>query len=241
MADYTLYYWPVQFRGQFVRAVLAYVGSSWDEAGFDETFAQRTSEPNAQLVPHMGPPVLTDHGRDFHISQMPAILTYLGEKHGLLTDDLVLKSMNHKIVGDANDVLYEMTRHNGAQLWTEAAWKEYQPRLGRWMGIFEETGQRHGLTAQSGYILGTETPCLADLVTATLWGTMTAKIAPLRPMLDSQAPAIADLSDRIAALHSQAELRSRSDASFGNAWCSGEIEASLRAVVEPRTAINDAV
>lgn len=231
MADYTLYYWPVQFRGQFVRAVLAFVGSSWDEAGFDETLAQRAAEPNAQLVPHMGPPVLTDHSRDIHISQMPAILTYLGEKHAVLSDDLVLKAMNHKIVGDANDVLYEMTRHNGAQAWTEAAWREYLPRLGRWMEIFEETGRRHGLTARSGYILGTETPCLADLVTATLWGTMTAKIAPLRPMLESHAPAITDLSDRIAAHPSQTELRSRSDASFGNVWCGGEIEASLRAVV----------
>ncbi len=241
MADYTLYYWPVQFRGQFVRAVLAYVGSSWDEAGFDETFAQRASKPNAQLVPHMGPPVLTDHSRDIHISQMAAILTYLGEKYGLLTDDLMLKAMNHKIIGDANDVLNEMTRYNGAQTWTEAAWKEYQPRHERWMRIFEETGQRHGLTAQSGYILGTETLCLADIVTATLWGTMTAKIAPLRPMLDSHAPAIAGLSDRIAAHPSQAELRKQSDALYGDAWCGGKIEASLRAVLQPRTATNDAV
>lgn len=233
MVEYTLYYWPVPFRGQFVRAVLAYVGSSWDEAGSDATFAQRASEPHAQLVPHMGPPVLTDHSRDIHISQMPAILAYLGEKHQLLTDDLMLKAMNHKIIGDANDVLNGMTRDNGAQLWTEAAWKKYQPRLGRWMAIFEQTGQRHGLTARAGYILGTETPCLADLVTATLWGTMTAKIAPLRPMLNLYAPAIAGLSDRIAALPCQARLCSQSDASFGDAWCGGEIEASLRAVVQP--------
>jgi glutathione S-transferase len=187
--------------------------------------------PRDQLVPHMGPPVLTDHSRDIHISQMPAILTYLGEKHGLLTDDLASKALNHKIIGDANDVLYEMTRHNGAQTWTKPAWNEYQPRLGRWMGIFEETGKRHGLTAQSGYILGTETPCLADLVTATLWGTMTAKIAPLRSILELHAPAIVGLSDRIEALPSQADLRKRSDASFGDGWCGGEIEASLRAVV----------
>jgi len=231
MADYTLYYWPIQFRGQFVRAVLAYVGASWDEAGIDETTAQRASEPNAQLVPHMGPPVLTDHSHNTHISQMPAILAYLGEKHGLLSGHLMHKAMSHKIIGDANDVLYEMTRSGGARMWTQEAWNEFTPRLGRWLEIFEETGRRHGLTAQSGYLLGTVSPCLADLVTATLWGTMTSKLAPLRPMLDTHAPVIAGLSDRIAAIPSQVGLRSQSAALYGDAWCGGEIEVSLRAVL----------
>ncbi|GAB5463140.1 glutathione S-transferase [Hoeflea alexandrii] len=231
MVDYTLYYWPIQFRGQFVRAVLAYVDASWNEAGFDETFAQRAAAPQAQLIPHMGPPVLTDHSQGAHLSQMPAILAYLGEKHGLLTDDLVLKAMNHKVVADANDVFYEMTRYNGTQMWTEETWDAFLPRLQRWMEIFEETGQRHGLTARSGFILGTEAPCLADLVTATLWGTLTTKLAPLRPMLDTHAPAIAGLCDRIAALPSQVELRKTSDAAFGDDWCGGQIEASLRSVV----------
>jgi glutathione S-transferase len=231
MVDYTLYYWPIQFRGQFVRAVLAYVDASWNEAGYEETLAQRASELEAQLVPHMGPPLLTDLRKNAHISQMPAILAYLGEKHGLLPDDLALKALCHKVVGDTNDVLYEMTRYNGAQTWTEEAWNEYQPRLQRWMGIFEETGRRHGLTERSGYILGTETTCLADLVTATLWGTMTAKLTPLRPMLETRAPTIAGLSDRIEALPSQANLRRQSDVSYGDAWCGGDIEASIRAVI----------
>ncbi|MBC7283631.1 glutathione S-transferase [Hoeflea sp.] len=231
MADYTLYYWPLPFRGQFVRAVLAHVGASWHEAGPDEVASQRAAGPGAQVVPHMGPPVLTDHGNEAHLSQMPAILAYLGEKHGLLPDDPVLKAMSHKIVADANDVLYEMTRYNGAQAWNDTAWKEFQPRLRRWMEIFEETGRRHGLTARSGFMLGTQVPGLADIVTAILWSTMTAKFAPLRPMLDRHAPAIASLSDRIAALPAQAELRKRSDEDYGDEWCGGQIEASLRAVL----------
>lgn len=32
MADYDLYSWPGQFRGQFVRAVHAYAGKDWTEA-----------------------------------------------------------------------------------------------------------------------------------------------------------------------------------------------------------------
>jgi glutathione S-transferase len=60
---------------------------------------------------------------------------------------------------------------------------------------------------------------------------MTAKLPSLRPLLDATAPAIAGLSDRIAALPEQADLRARSDAAYGDEWCSGQIEASLRAVL----------
>jgi hypothetical protein len=35
MPDYKLYYWSVPFRGQFVRAVLAFAGKTWIEAGDD--------------------------------------------------------------------------------------------------------------------------------------------------------------------------------------------------------------
>lgn len=190
------------------------------------------SAPAEQLVPHMGPPVLTDHTTGFSLSQMPAILSYLGAKHhGLIPDNPALAALTAKLVADANDVLYEMTRHNGAQMWTKKAWRAYQPRLGRWMEIFEETGRRRGLTANSGFILGTETPGLADLTAHILWGTMTVKFPSLRPMLDATAPAIAGLSDRIGELPEQAELRTRSDAEYGDEWCSGQIEASLRTVL----------
>jgi len=188
--------------------------------------------PADQLVPHMGPPVLTDHSTGFSLAQMPAILSYLGAKHhGLIPDDPARAALTAKLVADANDVLYEMTRHNGAQMWTKKAWKAYQPRLGRWMEIFEETGRRHSLTANSGFVLGTETPGLADLTAHILWGTMTAKFPSLRPMLDATAPAIAGVSNRIGDLPEQTELRTRSDAEYGDEWCSGQIEASLRAVL----------
>ncbi|MCO6408561.1 glutathione S-transferase [Hoeflea alexandrii] len=231
MTDYTLYYWPIQFRGQFVRSVLAHIGCVWEEAGYEASLAQRTSPPGEQLIAHMGPPVLTDHQRNIHVSQMPAILSFLGEKHDLTGTDPATRAMCLKVVCDANDVLYEMTRYNGAQMWTDAAWADFLPRLHRWMGIFEETGWRYGVRVSSGFMLGGDAPGLADLVTSTLWGTMTAKLPALRPVLDRHAPAIAGLTDRIAAIDSQIELRSRSDAAFGDAWCGGQIEASLREVL----------
>ena len=61
MTDYTLFYWPLPFRGQFVRSVLAHVGASWTEATIEDLSTLKDADPTRQLVPHMGPPVLTDH------------------------------------------------------------------------------------------------------------------------------------------------------------------------------------
>ncbi len=231
MADYTLYYWPVPFRGQFVRAVLAHAGARWDEVGAEAIAALKSESPGEQLAPHMGPPVLVDHTADVSLAQMPAILHYLGRMHGLMPEDLAAEALTVKVIADANDVLYEMTLYNGAQMWTQAAWDVYRPRLARWMAIFEATGREHGLTAEAGTMLGTEEVGLADLVTAILWGTMTATLPPLRPLLEETAPSVAGLSDRVVALPEQAELRAKSDAAYGDEWCSGQIEASLRKVL----------
>jgi glutathione S-transferase len=231
MADYTLYYWPLPFRGQFVRSVLAHVGASWDEAGVQASSFLMNAEPAKQLVPHMGPPVLTDHMADLSLAQTPAILAYLGGKYALIPDDPARAALTAKIIADANDVLYEMTLHNGAQMWTQELWDDYRPRLARWMTISEEHGRRHGLTGEMGYVLGTGSPSLADLVVHILWGVMASKLPALRPLLDATAPNIAGLSDRIAGLPEQEELRLRSDEEYGDEWCSGQIEASLRAVL----------
>ncbi len=231
MAAYTLFYWPIPFRGQFVRAVLAHVHASWEERTYDDVLALGRTEPANQPVPLMGTPMLIDHATALSISQMPAILTYLGRTHGLLPEDARGEALTAKVVADANDVLYEMTRYNGAQQWTTASWKEFRPRLVRWLEIFEETGRRHGLTADTGTMLATAQPGLADLATYVLWHTMTTKLPALRPLLDSTAPAIAGLADRLADLPEQASLRRSSDEAYGNAWCGGQIEASLRAVL----------
>jgi glutathione S-transferase len=44
MPDFTLYYWPIPFRGQFVRAVLAQAQATWHEASLDDTARLRLEE-----------------------------------------------------------------------------------------------------------------------------------------------------------------------------------------------------
>jgi glutathione S-transferase len=58
-------------------------------------------------------------------------------------------------------------------MWTEKRWQDFVPRLKKWMSLWEETGRRHGLSAETGFLLGGEAPGIADVVTATLWTTMT--------------------------------------------------------------------
>ncbi|MEM6461193.1 MAG: glutathione S-transferase [Pseudomonadota bacterium] len=232
MSDYTLYYWPIPFRGQPIRSVLAHVGASWQEADFEAIDALKSGPPAEQPIPHMAPPVLVDHGADITLAQMPAILTYLGGKHGLVPDASEKRAMTDKIIADSNDVLYEMTLYNGAQMWTDKKWKAFEPRLERWMTIYEATGRRFGIETDRGFMLGTETAGVADLTAAVLWDTMTRKLPSLRPVLERTAPCIAGLCARIAAMPQQQDLVAQSDAEYGDLWCAGQIEASLRGVLE---------
>ncbi|CAN7565047.1 glutathione S-transferase [Phenylobacterium sp. LjRoot164] len=230
MSDYHLYYWSVPFRGQFVRALLAHAGKSWTEAG-DAAIGELMAAPPAETpVPFMGPPLLIDRRADVAVAQMPAIALYLGETLDLLPASPALRALSLKVVNDANDVIDELTLDGGRLMWTDERWREFTPRLGKWMSIWEETGARHGLSADAGLLLGGEAPGVADLVTATLWRTMAERFGEIDALLDQTAPMTAALSRRIAALPAQAELAARTRKAYGEAYCGGQIEASLRKV-----------
>lgn len=231
MSDYHLYYWSVPFRGQFGRAVLAQAGKSWTEAG-DAAIGALLEAPVADMpVPFMGPPLLIDRRAEVAIAQMPAILLYLGETLELLPASPALRALTLKVVADANDVIDDLTLDGGRLMWTPERWAEFTPRLGKWMAIWEETGARHGLTQTAGHLLGGEAPGLADVVTAVLWRTMAERFAPIEALLDETAPKVAALSRRVTALPALADLAERTRKAYGEAYCGGQIEASLRKVL----------
>lgn len=231
MSDYTLYYWSVPFRGQFVRAVLAYAGKSWDEGG-DAAIAKLMEGPVKNMpVPFMGPPLLIDHKSDFAIAEMPAIVLYLGETLDLLPASPELRALTMKIICDANDVIDEITLQGGMQMWTDRRWEEFVPRLKKWMSFWEETGRRHGLTKDTGYLLGSDEPGIADIVTATLWSTMTYRFKKIGIIFKRTAPMTAALTERIAALPPLAALAEKAREDYGDAYCGGKIEKSMRKVL----------
>lgn len=231
MSDYDLYYWSVPFRGQFVRAVLAHAGKTWTEAG-DGAIAKLMGGPVKDMpVPFMGPPLLVDRKADLAIAQMPAIVLYLGETLDLMPATPALRALTVKIVNDANDVIDELTLDGGRQMWTAQLWRDFVPRLRKWMAFWEETGRRHGLKADSGFLLGGAAPGVADLVTATLWSTMADRFPAIAAILEDAAPMTAALTRRIADLPPLARLAAQARQDYGDAYCGGQIEASLRKVL----------
>ena len=228
MADYTLIYWPVPFRGQFIRAILAHAGKAWNES--DEVAELTGAEPRDQPVPFMGPPVLIDERSGFRLSEMSAIAFYLGETLDLLPTGVQGRSLSIKIVNDANDVIDEITNDGGREMWTPDSWKAYIPRLRRWMEIFEVTARRNGLTPDAGFLLGGDQAGIADIVTATLWGTLAEKFPKIGAILDDQAPLVAGLTRRMWATKAFEDLAAFSKEHFGDVYCGGQIEASLRQV-----------
>ncbi len=226
MSDYDLYYWPIPFRGQFVRAVLAYAGKSWREHD-GAAIAKLKDGPLAQMpAPFMGPPVLIDKKADVALSQTSAILLYLGETLNLLPPDPASRALSIKITADAVDVIDDLTLDGGRLMWTKPRWKAFQPRLAKWMSLFEETARRRG----GDYFFG-EQPGIADIVTATLWSTMGERFPALQAMLDETAPLTAALTRRVAALPALAKLAAKARHDYGEAYCGGQIEASLRKVM----------
>lgn len=231
MSDYDLYYWSVPFRGQFVRAVLAYADKTWTEAGDAAISEMMSAKVQDMPAPFMGPPLLIDNKAEFAIAQMPAIILYLGETLDLMPASAALRALTIKVVNDANDVIDEITLDGGREMWTQARWRDFTPRLKKWMSIWEETGRRHGLKVGSGFLLGGETPGVADIVTATLWTTMTDRFGKIAAILEDAAPMTADLSRRVANLPPLVKLAAQARDDYGDAYCGGQIEASLRKVL----------
>jgi glutathione S-transferase len=221
----------VPFRGQFVRAVLAYAEKTWTERG-DAAISKLMDGPVSHMpVPFMGPPLLIDKKAGFAIAEMPAIIFYLGETLGLMPTTAALRATTMKIVNDANDVIDEITLDGGREMWTKKRWQDFTPRLKKWMSLWEETGRRHGLKATSGFLLGSERPGIADVVTATLWSTMTDRFHKIEVIFEETAPMTAALTRRVADLPPLAKLAAKAQQDYGNAYCGGQIEASLRKVL----------
>ncbi len=231
MSDYDLYYWPVPFRGQFVRAVLAYAGKTWTEGDAAAISTLMNGPVMDMPVPFMGPPMLIDRKADFAIAEMPAIVLYLGEALNLMPSTPALRAMTMKTVNDANDVIDEITLDGGREMWTDKRWQGFVPRLKKWMSFWEETGSRHGLKANTGFLLGGEVLGIADIVTATLWSTMTDRFQKIEAILEEAAPMTAALSRRVSDLPLLAKLAAKARQDYGDAYCGGRIEASLRKVL----------
>ena len=236
MADYDLYYWQMPFRGQFVRALLAWSAQRWTEHDDGVISEAMEADVRKQAIPFKGPPMIIDKHSGFALAEMPAIAYWLGERHGLLPAGVDGKALSLKVVNDANDVIDELSLDGGKQMWSPQRWQAFQPRLKRWMAIWEETGRRHKLTAESGHLLGDAKAGVADIVTATLWGTLAERFPAIGEMLAAEAPAVAGLVRRMMDTPALANLARVSREQFGDSYCGGDIEKSMKRVINHHVA-----
>ena len=224
-ASYQLCYWPIPFRGCFVSYLFAYRNEPLEEiSDFDEIRQILDLDPEAQEVPFMGPPMIRELATGRTLSQMPAIVLYVSEHLDLRPEDPYDLAMCMKILMDCNDVLMEICRYNGSMMWEYQDWQHFRSvRLPRWMRIFEESLNR-------GFV-GEDTVSFADIGIYALFGNMTRCLPDLDADLREHAPGIHALCARIGSTPSLASYVAGQEESFGDLYCGGQIEASIRAVL----------
>ena len=233
MISYKLYYWPLPFRGNFPRLLMEHASAGYEMSSLEENVELKDRAVADQGIPGMAPPMLHDFAEDVWINQMPAIMLYLAEKHGYLPDDHYTRAVSMKVVCDCNDVLSDLTNANGSQMWTRDTWKQFRSvRLVRWLEIFEELGQRFGLESDSGYLLGTGEPSVADFAVTALLHTLRTCMPELAADISGNAPRIDSLLDRVAATPQLNQFYSDQQNALGDLYCGGQIEASIRDMLE---------
>ena len=227
-----LYYWPIPFRGQAIRALLTYVGAEWEEADSSHVSEMKDLPVDRQAGPFMAPPFLIDEEAGVALSQMSAILVYLADKYDLMPESGIRQAQTIKILTDANDVLDEITLFGGRSMWSEAAWAEFiSARLPRWLDVFERTASDHGATENEGTLLATPTIGLADIVSASLWYTMMDRLPKIAPLVMERAPIIAAHANRFFALPTIAAFDSQQKLVWQDRYCGGQIEDSIRTML----------
>jgi glutathione S-transferase len=213
----------------FIQHMLEYAGANYENAEYDEVADLKSCAIPDQPVPCMAPPILHDVPNDCTLSQMPAIVVYLAGELGLAAGDAYLNYQALKVILDCNDVLSDITNANGSRMWTHDHWQVFRSnRLPRWLEIFEETGRRHGLSASSGFLLGTESASHADIAVAALFGTMARCLPALEKDIQSNAPALYGLCHRIEQCEGIRAAIKRQEAETGSTYCGGQIEQSIR-------------
>ncbi|WP_193162407.1 glutathione S-transferase [Microbulbifer hainanensis] len=227
--DYKLYYWDLPFRSIFIELLLEEVGAQYRKCDATEIYPERSLKIKN---PGMAPPYLYECKSKTYFAQMPAILMHLGREYDYLPKRAETHTLALKTILDCNDVLMEITNFNGMSMWSKPDWETFRyGRLSDWMKIFERTGLEHGLKGDKGFLLGT-TLSVADIATTALFGTMVYSFPQLKEDLQENAPHIAVLCQRVEARPAIKKFLAAQRERYGNGYCGGQIEKSLRKVIE---------
>mmetsp|Transcript_11074 Transcript_11074/g.23757 ORF Transcript_11074/g.23757 Transcript_11074/m.23757 type:complete len:278 (-) Transcript_11074:3607-4440(-) len=244
-AEWELVYWPVTFRGNFVRVLFEHAGVAYQDTGsFESNMKLMSLPPHEQPLPFVGPPVLRNKKTGFALSQTAAIVAYLGKKLGYDPSDLETSALALKIVLDCLDILGEISLSNGAQMWTRESWASFRgegKRLDSWLKNLEASAQRFGggtTSAQKSvpssevWMLGTPTASIADLALFALLEQLVRNMPPLKSDVLRAAPLCWSIVERLAAQQNLRSFIQKQTAQLPRRFCAPKIQASIYAMIE---------
>lgn len=92
------------------------------------------------------------------------------------------------------------------------------------MAIWKAAGARHDWEKEAGYVLGTASVGVAEIVTSTSGTTMADRFSVVAITLDEVAPRVASMSRQLQNEPALAHLNKSSVREYGDAYCGSEIE-----------------
>ena len=196
-----------------------------EASSFEEIEALRNRPVSEQDIPFMGPPVLRELKSGRTLSQMPAIVLHASHELGLVPKGSFDVAICMKVLMDCNDVLMEICRYNGSTMWERADWIQFRSeRFPHWLEIFEESLSR-------GHF-GKEPVSFADIGVFALFGNMMRCLPELEPDVLANAPGVHAHCQRIGSKPSLAEYVAMESERYGQLYCGGYIEKSIRRMLE---------
>ena len=233
-SKFKLYYWPIPFRGNFIRCMLSFCNVQYNDATVAELLELKSADMSSKdtRAIFMAPPLIYDVEEDIFISQMPAIVLYLARKYNKMPTNNNQITITENILLSSNDILAEISKNNGSMMWqNKEEWQEFiDGRFCRWLSILESQATRNGLRENAGYFFGNNAATAVDIILFALIGTMRAKLPEMIPILLKGCPSVMNLCDRLLEESSNLKLLFDEQAS-NNVYCGGQIEASIRKVL----------
>jgi glutathione S-transferase len=165
---YRLFYWALRGRGEQVRLLLNELEQDYEDVHVtkDGDFIPLKKEGPGTL--YFGSVPMLQDG-DFKLAQGPAIMNYLGRKHGLMPDDPLAAAKTEAMVLGAEDMrmaYFRLLGDRGVERRPRFLSGDWTDRwLSAWSGLLE-------LNGDTGYLVGTSLT-QADLA---LWDALDAII-----------------------------------------------------------------
>eukprot|EP00485_Elphidium_margaritaceum_P002779 CAMPEP_0202698330 /NCGR_PEP_ID=MMETSP1385-20130828/11601_1 /ASSEMBLY_ACC=CAM_ASM_000861 /TAXON_ID=933848 /ORGANISM="Elphidium margaritaceum" /LENGTH=239 /DNA_ID=CAMNT_0049355017 /DNA_START=49 /DNA_END=768 /DNA_ORIENTATION=- len=230
-----IYYWPIQFRGNFLKLILEEKGIKYSCTRDWESMQQlMAKEIKQREFPYFAPPILK-HG-DFISSQMAASAQYLAKKYNMDAKSLEDSTHALMICMNANDILCELTRNCGAQQWTDVKdWQTFKStRLVRWLDILTELLQRNASndTKDAGktlFYFGTDVTYADTSVFHVLYSLIS--FMRMKDLVESSYPLLYRFYEQIYSRPNINAFIKQQEADKLE-WCGGLIEKSMLAMME---------